>query len=127
LATGGVGGLYEATTNPVGNFGHGIALAARAGAVLSDMEFVQFHPTALRSMRRPLALVSEAVRGEGAVLVDERMPGYGRCAWSDLAPRDIVARAVAAEIRRPAPSIWMHALRLGQGSASVSDRQPALP
>lgn len=101
LATGGLGGLYAATTNPVTSFGHGIALAAQAGARLSDMEFVQFHPTALRSERRPLALVSEAVRGEGAVLVDGRghrlmdsIPGR------DLAPRDIVARTVAAEIGR---------------------------
>jgi L-aspartate oxidase len=101
LATGGVGGLYEATTNPVGNFGHGIALAAGAGAVLSDMEFVQFHPTALRSMRRPLALVSEAVRGEGAVLVNAAgCPVMEGVPLGDLAPRDIVARAVAAEIRR---------------------------
>jgi L-aspartate oxidase len=101
LATGGVGGLYEATTNPVGNFGHGIALAARAGAVLSDMEFVQFHPTALRTARRPLALVSEAVRGEGAVLVDDRgHPIMAGVHGADLAPRDIVARAVAAEIKR---------------------------
>ncbi|TGT79162.1 FAD-binding protein, partial [Mesorhizobium sp. M5C.F.Ca.ET.164.01.1.1] len=71
LATGGLGGLYEATTNPSGNFGQGIMLAARAGAILADMEFVQFHPTALSSARRPLALVSEAVRGEGALLLNE--------------------------------------------------------
>jgi L-aspartate oxidase len=101
LATGGLGDLYEATTNPVGNFGYGIALAARAGALLSDMEFVQFHPTALQSARRPLALISEAVRGEGAFLVD----GAGRPVMEgvrggDLAARDVVARAVAAEIKR---------------------------
>ena len=71
LATGGIGGLYDATTNPIGNFGQGIALAARAGAALADMEFVQFHPTALDWRRRPLALISEAVRGEGALLVNE--------------------------------------------------------
>jgi L-aspartate oxidase len=101
LATGGLGGLYRATTNPVGNFGHGIALAAHAGALLSDMEFVQFHPTALQSSRRPLALVSEAVRGEGAILVDGRgRPLMQGVTGGDLAPRDVVARAVAAEIRR---------------------------
>lgn len=99
LATGGIGGLYDFTTNPVENFGQGIALAARAGAVVADMEFVQFHPTGLASLRRPLALVSEAVRGEGAVLVNDRgehfMAGIdGR----ELAPRDVVARAISAEL-----------------------------
>lgn len=101
LATGGLGGLYDATTNPLGNFGQGIMLAARAGALLADMEFVQFHPTALDSSRRPLGLVSEAVRGEGAILVNERgdrflvgEPG------AELAPRDIVARTIAGEIAR---------------------------
>jgi L-aspartate oxidase len=101
LATGGIGGLFDATTNPIVNFGQGIALAARAGALLADMEFVQFHPTALDSRRRPLALVSEAVRGEGALLVNEKgerfmtlVPG------AELAPRDVVARAISAEIAR---------------------------
>jgi L-aspartate oxidase len=99
LATGGVGGLYEASTNPSANYGHGVMLAARAGAVLADMEFMQFHPTALDSPRRPLALISEAVRGEGAVLVNgagERfladIPG------AELATRDIVANAISAEL-----------------------------
>ena len=71
IATGGIGGLYRHTTNPLGALGQGLALAARAGAVLADMEFVQFHPTALDVGRDPMPLVSEAVRGEGAVLVDE--------------------------------------------------------
>ncbi|SCB25075.1 L-aspartate oxidase [Rhizobium hainanense] len=101
LATGGIGGLFDATTNPIGNFGQGIALAARAGAQLADMEFVQFHPTALDSRRRPLALVSEAVRGEGALLVNESgvrfMVGVD---GAELAPRDVVARAISAEIAR---------------------------
>ncbi|MCC2612978.1 L-aspartate oxidase [Neorhizobium petrolearium] len=101
LATGGIGGLYDATTNPIGNFGQGIMLAARAGAELADMEFVQFHPTALDSPKRPLALVSEAVRGEGATLVNERgerfLAGEVR---AELAPRDVVARAVSAELAR---------------------------
>ena len=97
IATGGVGGLYEDSTNPPGSFGQGLALAARAGAVLVDMEFVQFHPTALDSSRRPMPLVSEAVRGEGAILVDDAgerfmvgIPG------AELASRDVVARAIAA-------------------------------
>ncbi|SCB58979.1 L-aspartate oxidase [Rhizobium aethiopicum] len=101
LATGGIGGLYDATTNPMGNFGQGIALAARAGADLADMEFVQFHPTALDSRRRPLALVSEAVRGEGALLVNERGERFmARISGAELAPRDVVARAIGAEIAR---------------------------
>ena len=98
LATGGIGGLFLDTTNPAGCFGQGLALAARAGAELGDLEFVQFHPTALDGPTRPMRLVSEAVRGEGAVLVDET----GRRFLADepgaeLAPRDIVAR-----------NIWRH-------------------
>ncbi|MGV1792803.1 L-aspartate oxidase [Rhizobium sp. A37_96] len=101
LATGGIGGLFEATTNPVGNFGQGVALAARAGALLADMEFVQFHPTALDSRRRPLALVSEAVRGEGALLVNESGERFmAEVEGAELAPRDVVARAISAEIAR---------------------------
>jgi L-aspartate oxidase len=95
LATGGVGGLFLDTTNPSGSFGQGLALAARAGAALVDMEFVQFHPTALDTGGHPLGLVSEAVRGEGATLIDET----GRRFMADvpggeLAARDVVARAV---------------------------------
>ncbi|AGB74457.1 MULTISPECIES: L-aspartate oxidase [Rhizobium] len=101
LATGGIGGLFDATTNPVGNFGQGIALAARAGARLADMEFVQFHPTALDSRRRPLALVSEAVRGEGALLVNESGERFmADVEGAELAPRDVVARAISAQIAR---------------------------
>jgi L-aspartate oxidase len=95
IATGGVGGLYRHTTNPLGAVGQGLALAARAGADLADVEFVQFHPTALDVGSSPMPLVSEAVRGEGAVLVDDRgerlMAGYAR---RELEPRDVVARAV---------------------------------
>ena len=99
LATGGLGGLYAHTTNPLGAIGQGLVLAARAGAALADMEFVQFHPTALDVGLDPMPLVSEAVRGEGAVLVDETgarfMAGKGR---GELEPRDVVSRAVAAHI-----------------------------
>ncbi len=98
LATGGVGGLWQSTTNPVGARGNGIALAARAGALLADLEFMQFHPTALAVGADPMPLISEAVRGEGAVLVEADgnhfmagIPG------GDLAARDVVARAVFAE------------------------------
>ncbi|MFS8036808.1 L-aspartate oxidase [Xanthobacter sp. AM11] len=99
LATGGIGALYEHTTNPAASFGIGLALAAEAGAELSDLEFVQFHPTALATPARPLALISEAVRGEGAILVD----GAGRrflagVPGAELAPRDVVARAVWREL-----------------------------
>ena len=95
IATGGIGGLYGHTTNPLAAIGQGLALAARAGAVLRDMEFVQFHPTALDVGRDPMPLVSEAVRGEGAILVDEGgerlMAGHSR---GELEPRDIVTRAM---------------------------------
>lgn len=91
LATGGLGGLYDATTNPAGAVGSGIALALRAGAGLRDMAFVQFHPTALDTgTAGQVPLVSEAVRGAGARLVDET----GAAFTDPLAPRDVVARAV---------------------------------
>ncbi len=95
LATGGVGGLFMHGTNPVGSFGQGLALAARAGAKLTDLEFVQFHPTALDAPGFRLALISEAVRGEGAVLVDEQGTRFmADTPRAELAPRDVVARAV---------------------------------
>ncbi len=106
LATGGLGGLYETSTTPSGNYGQGIMLAARAGAELSDMEFVQFHPTALddaanRAAGRPLPLISEAVRGEGAILVNDKQERFLADEPSaELAPRDIVARAISAEIAK---------------------------
>lgn len=96
LATGGLGGLYRYTTNPTASRGSGIAIAARAGARLADLEFVQFHPTALDVPCDPLPLVTEALRGEGATLVDERgeriMAGVDPAL--ELAPRDVVARRV---------------------------------
>lgn len=91
LATGGLGGLFTHTTNPLSARGQGIALAARAGARLADLEFVQFHPTALALGTGQLPLISEAVRGEGVPLID----GAGNLILDDaLATRDIVARAV---------------------------------
>jgi L-aspartate oxidase len=99
LATGGLGGLYAVTTNPTPAQGHGLAFAARAGAVIRDPEFVQFHPTALDLGLDPAPLATEALRGAGATLVNEDgrrfMPDYH--AKAELAPRDIVARAVEAE------------------------------
>jgi L-aspartate oxidase len=95
IATGGIGGLFRDSTNPAGSFGQGLALAARAGAELADLEFVQFHPTALDGPSRPMKLVSEAVRGEGATLIDEAGDRFmANEPGAELAPRDVVARRV---------------------------------
>ena len=98
LATGGIGGLYRFTTNPTLSRGGGIAIAARAGARLADLEFVQFHPTALDVASDPLPLVTEALRGEGACLVDDGSERImlGVDPALELAPRDVVARRVFA-------------------------------
>src|SRR5581483_4055760 len=99
LATGGIGGLYAVTTTPAELVGDGLGLAALAGAMIADPEFVQFHPTAMDLGRDPAPLATEALRGEGAVLID----GSGRRFMADyhpaaeLAPRDVVARAIHAE------------------------------
>lgn len=95
VATGGIGGLFQHGTNPAGSCGQGVALAARAGALLADLEFIQFHPTALDSAGFPLKLVSEAVRGEGALLVDETGQRFmAKVPGAELAPRDVVARQI---------------------------------
>jgi L-aspartate oxidase len=100
LATGGFAGLYEHTSNPPSAVGTGIALAVRAGAAVADLEFVQFHPTVLATSGG--FLVSEAVRGEGAVLRDENGERFLRDVHpgAELAPRDVVARAIAETMRR---------------------------
>jgi len=99
LATGGIGGLYARTSNPARVLGQGLGLAARAGAVVQDPEFVQFHPTGLAVPDDPTPLASEALRGEGAVLIDEtgRRVMAGR-AEGELAPRDVVARTLHRHI-----------------------------
>src|SRR5207253_339634 len=89
LATGGYAALWERTTNPAGSVGEGIALAYRAGAAVADLEFVQFHPTALAGSS---LLLSEALRGDGALLLDSE----GERFVEELAPRDVVARAIDA-------------------------------
>ena len=102
LATGGAGQVFSETTNPTVATGDGIAMAYRAGAVISDMEFVQFHPTALALPGAPRFLISEAVRGEGAYLVNEKNDRFMRAAdpRAELAPRDVVARAIVAEANK---------------------------
>jgi L-aspartate oxidase len=99
LATGGMGQVYSATTNPPVSTGDGVALALRAGAQAADLEFVQFHPTVLwlgAGARGRQPLISEAVRGEGAVLIDSGGNRFmaGRHPLADLAPRDVVAKAI---------------------------------
>ncbi|MFP3914949.1 MAG: L-aspartate oxidase [Actinomycetota bacterium] len=96
LATGGAGRIFSHTTNPEGVTGDGIAMAARIGARLADLEFVQFHPTALQASTDPMPLVTEALRGEGATLVDAcgRRFMDAHHPMAELAPRDVVARAI---------------------------------
>jgi len=115
LATGGMGQVYAATTNPPVSTGDGVALGLRAGAVATDLEFVQFHPTSLYrgpGARGQQPLVSEALRGEGAVLLD----GAGRRFLNDvhpmaeLAPRDVVAKAITrVQLRDGVPNVWLDA------------------
>jgi L-aspartate oxidase len=114
LATGGVGHLYSATTNPEGSTGDGIALALWAGVGVSDIEFIQFHPTMLfdgeAGGRRPL--ITEAIRGEGAVLVDARGKSVtaGVHPMGDLAPRDVVAAAIDARLTQTGdPCVFLDA------------------
>jgi len=102
LATGGIGRIYRETTNPPVATGDGLAMAYRAGAVLQDLEFVQFHPTTLYVAGASRALITEVLRGEGALLVDTKgrrfMPDYDPAA--ELAPRDVVSRAILAQMRK---------------------------
>jgi L-aspartate oxidase len=100
LATGGIGQLYRVTTNPKEASGGGLAMAARAGAIVADPEFVQFHPTAFDIGRDPAPLLSEAIRGEGALLINRNGERFMKAVHpnAELAPRDIVARAAHCEI-----------------------------
>ncbi|GAA1458767.1 L-aspartate oxidase [Williamsia maris] len=127
LATGGLGHLYAATTNPAGSTGDGIALALGVGAQVSDLEFIQFHPTMLYSpgARGRRTLISEAVRGEGAVLVDSKGRSImnGLHPLGDLAPRDVVARAVhAAMAERGEPCVYLDARAI----PDVAERFPTV-
>jgi len=109
LATGGAGQVYRETTNPAVATGDGIALAYRAGARVADLEFVQFHPTALKRPGAPRFLISEALRGEGARLVNSRgesfMARYHPDA--DLAPRDVVARGIVREAEQTGGDVFL--------------------
>jgi L-aspartate oxidase len=123
VATGGCGQIYRYTTNPVVATGDGYAIVHRAGVRLVDMEFVQFHPTALDTPENPLALISETVRGEGAILVNDRGDRFmrGRHRLAELAPRDVVARAIFRERRRG--PVFLDARELGERFA---DRFPGI-
>ncbi|WP_207458930.1 L-aspartate oxidase [Azospirillum sp. SYSU D00513] len=114
LATGGIGAAFARTTNPAEATGDGLALAARAGAHLADLEFVQFHPTALAVDRDPAPLLTEALRGAGATLLDGRGRRFmaAEHPLAELAPRDIVARAIGR--------------RVAAGEAVFLDLRPAL-
>ncbi len=127
LATGGLGCVYTETTNPAVATGDGVAMAWRAGAQVADMEFVQFHPTALHLEGAPRFLLSEALRGEGAVLrnrIGEAfMERYHE--MRDLAPRDVVSRAIVAEMARTdSPHVWLDLT--ARGSAFIHERFPRI-
>ena len=119
LATGGMGQVYASTTNPAVSTGDGVALALRAGAVVTDVEFVQFHPTSfvsasVTSVQRPL--ISEALRGEGAHLVDEAGKRFmvGQHELAELAPRDVVAKGIHRVLRATgADHVYLDARHLG--------------
>jgi len=126
LATGGAGHVYSDTTNPPVATGDGVAMAYRAGAAVSDLEFVQFHPTALKVAGQPRFLLSEALRGEGARLLNGSgeafMPRYDPA--GDLAPRDRVARSIELEARRTGQPIYLSMQHLDP--AFVHDRFPLI-
>ncbi|WP_368498060.1 L-aspartate oxidase [Herbiconiux sp. A18JL235] len=124
LATGGLGQLYPHTTNPVVATGDGAAAAWRAGAVIADAEFVQFHPTALAAPGS--FLISEAVRGDGAVLRNAEGARFMDAVHplADLAPRDVVARAIAAEMARTGAPVMLDATSVG--AAELARRFPTI-
>jgi len=124
LATGGIGYIYQNTTNPEIATGDGIAMALRAGAKIEDMEFVQFHPTTLNKLGAPHFLISEALRGEGAILVNARgerfMLGYDN--MGELAPRDIISRTIFNELKNG--PVYLDIRHKGKGF--ILDRFPMI-
>jgi L-aspartate oxidase len=119
LTSGGLGQVFSTTTNPPVSTGDGMALALRAGAVLRDLEFIQFHPTVLwlgSGARGQQPLISETVRGEGAVLLDDSGAPFmqGQHEMADLAPRDVVAKAIMRRMRETGSRhTWLDGRRLG--------------
>ncbi len=124
LASGGLGQVFSQSTNPAVSTGDGMALALRAGAVLRDLEFVQFHPTVMYlgpESRGQQPLISEAVRGEGAFLVDFEGVRFmqGQHPLADLAPRDVVAKAITRRMHETGhPHMWLDARHLGGDQAA---------
>ncbi|MBI5282663.1 MAG: L-aspartate oxidase [Candidatus Solibacter usitatus] len=127
LATGGLGRIFEDTTNPEVATGDGVAMAWRAGARISDIEFVQFHPTALHVAGAPRFLLSEALRGEGAHLLNAKGERFmqGRHRLAELAPRDVVSRSIVEEMRREG-SEHVHLDLSGRGPEFVKKRFPRI-
>ena len=119
LATGGAGQMFAVTTNPAEATGDGIAMALRAGVAVADVEFMQFHPTALHHPAMPRPLLSEALRGHGALLRDAN----GKRFVDELAPRDVVARAMAARmLEQGIDHLWLDAT----GLADFGERFPTI-
>jgi L-aspartate oxidase len=127
LATGGLGRIYRNTTNPAGARGDGLAMASRAGARILNAEYIQFHPTALSVPGAEGFLISEAVRGEGAILLTpEGHPFMAKYSpeWKDLAPRDVVARAIHSEMEDHDYSHVLLDLASHMSAAKIKERFP---
>jgi L-aspartate oxidase len=128
IATGGLGQVYSQTTNPSVSTGDGVALALRAGAAVADVEFIQFHPTVLwrdTSVAGQQPLISEAVRGEGAILLNHKGEQFMKSVHpqADLAPRDIVAKEIFNQMREAhVPHVWLDAT----GVKEFSERFPTI-
>jgi len=118
IATGGLGQVYSQTTNPSVSTGDGVALALRAGAKVADVEFIQFHPTVLwrdLANRGQQPLISEAVRGEGAILLNHKNEQFmiGKHPQADLAPRDIVSKEIFNQMQESGqPFVWLDATKV---------------